>query len=212
MIFSASARCGCDAVEAGWGADRVSERRARKKYRRLSQRRLMGRGRAGVGTHHARVAARGVEGVHDLVEEGHIEGLVEVEELLGSRERHCTRRTAPRRSVGSSERKPRRSLRRSFKRWPARGSPTIAGSCGAFGDVKPSRLRSGTSTRPPIRDTTGLPTSLARYRASSEVPRAASPLPESGFKRLPPGSRRVENLDLSRRFRCFSSLDPCICD
>ena len=42
----------------------------------------MGRGRAGVGTHHARVAARGVEGVHDLVEEGHIEGLVEVEELL----------------------------------------------------------------------------------------------------------------------------------
>ena len=56
-----------------------------------------------MGTHHARVAARGVEGVHDLVEEGHIEGLVEVEELLGSRERHGTRRTAPRRSVGCSE-------------------------------------------------------------------------------------------------------------
>ena len=63
------------------------------------------------------------------------------------------------------------------------GSPTIARSCGAFGDVKPSRLRAGTSTRPPIRDTTGLPTSLARRRASSDVPRAASPV---GSQRLPP--------------------------
>mmetsp|Transcript_12333 Transcript_12333/g.57073 ORF Transcript_12333/g.57073 Transcript_12333/m.57073 type:complete len:318 (+) Transcript_12333:2501-3454(+) len=49
---------------------------------------------------HGRVAARGVEGVHDLIEERDIEGLVVVEELLGSNERHGDRRTAPTRSGG----------------------------------------------------------------------------------------------------------------